>query len=286
MIKAREEMIVANGLRHHVVRWGEGPPVILCHGFLDFAWSWQPTASALAERGLQAIAFDWRGHGESAWVSPGGYYHFPDYIRDLEEVIRVTCDQPPLLVGHSMGGTASALYAGARSGSLHGLVLVEGLGPPDNEAAVARERLVAWLDGLDRIEGAAVRRITDLQDALRRMKVQNPRIPDDLGHFLATHATCPHPDGEGLRWRFDPRHRTTAPIPFRLDAFRSLLEGIELPTLIIAAAQGYRLPDEAARMACIADSRFHEIPDASHMIHWDQPVALATAIAEFSKSLG
>jgi len=285
-MQAHEEMLIANGLRHHVIRWGKGRPVVLCHGFLDFAWSWQPLAELLAERGFQAIAFDWRGHGESEWVGAGGYYHFPDYVRDLEEIIRNTCEQRPLLVGHSMGGTAAALFAGARSSRLRGLVLAEGLGPPDNQAEVSRDRLVAWLDGLDRLEAAKPRRITDLEEALKRMRVQNPRIPDELGRFLATHATCAHPDGEGLQWRFDPKHRTTAPIPFRLDAFQSILKAIDVPTLVIAASEGYRVPEEDKRIASIPESDFLEIPEASHMIHWEQPLDFADAITEFSKRLG
>ena len=47
MTAALEQMLTANGLRHHVVRWGDRPiDVVLCHGFLDIAWSFDAVARA------------------------------------------------------------------------------------------------------------------------------------------------------------------------------------------------------------------------------------------------
>ena len=81
----RERFVPANGLRHHVVEWGEpdAPTVLLAHGFLDLAWSFRDVAQRLAERGFRCVAWDWRGHGESEHIGAGGYYHFADYVLDL-----------------------------------------------------------------------------------------------------------------------------------------------------------------------------------------------------------
>lgn len=60
-IQRRE--IHANGLKMHVAEAGEGPPVILCHGFPESWYSWRHQIIALAEAGFHAIAPDMRGYG-------------------------------------------------------------------------------------------------------------------------------------------------------------------------------------------------------------------------------
>ena len=98
-----------------------GETILLCHGFLDCAASFARVATALAERGHRAIAFDWRGHGKTDWVGAGGYYHFPDYALDLYELTAALELERYHLVGHSMGGTATTLFAGSRPAGLRSL---------------------------------------------------------------------------------------------------------------------------------------------------------------------
>ncbi|MEM9072088.1 MAG: alpha/beta hydrolase [Myxococcota bacterium] len=272
-----ERFVETNGLRYHVVEWpAEGPFVLLAHGFLDLAWSWRGVAERLQAQGYHCVAWDWRGHGESDHVGQGGYYHFPDYVLDLEYLIpQITGDRSVHLVGHSMGGTISTMYAGLRSDRLASLTLVEGLGPPNWGFEKTPEKFRAWLDSVEKIRTRPKRSLT-LESALRRMRIQNPELPEELGEFLAEKATV-EIDGR-RRWRFDPLHRTTAPMPFRTEVFNTFLHRIEVPTLVIAAERGFRLPDERERYQQIPDHRFVEIADVGHMIHWMRPDALADAI--------
>ena len=53
----------ANGLRHHVATQGEGPLVVLLHGFPEGWYSWRHQLGALARAGFRAVAPDARGHG-------------------------------------------------------------------------------------------------------------------------------------------------------------------------------------------------------------------------------
>src|SRR5947207_3597120 len=80
---------LATGLAYNVLEW-DAPSdhtVLLLHGFLDNAWTWQ----RLVESGLglpaHVVAPDWRGHGDSDWVGAGGYYHFLDYVADLASLV-------------------------------------------------------------------------------------------------------------------------------------------------------------------------------------------------------
>ena len=279
VVEPVESRVRANGLSHHVLTWdGGGPPVLLCHGFLDLAWSWDSVARRLAAHGYRVHAFDWRGHGETEWIGPGGYYHFPDYALDLSELIGALISDPLHLVGHSMGGTACSLYAGTGPGTLRSLSLVEGIGPPAHAPAVAPDRFGAFLRTVGRVRGRETRAMPDVDAVLRRMRVQNPKLPDDLGRFLAEKGTKPGPGGEGRVFTFDPLHQTTSPTAFNLETYLAFLDRIEVPTLIVGGEHGFRVEDEALRRSRIPDQRLVEMPGVGHMVHWLAPEALAEVL--------
>ncbi|MGB5694864.1 MAG: alpha/beta hydrolase [Polyangiales bacterium] len=279
-MKASESTLTANGLRHHVIRWGERPvDVVLCHGFLDIAWSFDAVARELVAVGHGVVSFDWRGHGRTEWIGAGGYYHFPDYVLDLEELLPQLADGPVHLVGHSMGGSVCVMYAAARSEKLRSLALIEGIGPPELEPRDPAKRLRAWLDGVAKVRGKSRRPMEDERSALMRMRVQNPELTEELGLFLARKSTKPVEGG--IQWTFDPLHKTWSPRPFEADSFAKLLRAISVPTLVVAGERGFRLEDEQKRVAEIPSHRFVEIPDVGHMIHWFEPHALAAELADF-----
>jgi pimeloyl-ACP methyl ester carboxylesterase len=281
-VEPTESRIVANRLGHHVITWdgGSRDTVVLCHGLLDMAWSWDPVARRLAARGWRAVAFDWRGHGESDWIGGGGYYHFPDYVLDLDELVPQIASGPTHLVGHSMGGTACSMYAGLRSDVLSSLTLVEGLGPQGHPVASAPDKYQAWLRTVHKTRRRSPKALRSVQHALERMRIANPDLPDELGLFLASKATRPSEDGEGLHWRFDPLHRTTSPMPFRPDLFAHFTSRIDVPTLAVFGEHGYRVEDESQRLQALPRVQKQEVPAVGHMVHWFAPETLATAIAE------
>ena len=70
-----------------------------------------------------------RGHGESGRVDHASWYHFADYLRDVRAVVDALAEGHLAVLGHSMGGGISVLFAGTYPEEVHRLVLVEGLGP-------------------------------------------------------------------------------------------------------------------------------------------------------------
>ena len=60
---ARTQTIATNGIRMRVTEQGEGPPVVLCHGFPELAYSWRYQLPALAAAGFRVIAPDQRATG-------------------------------------------------------------------------------------------------------------------------------------------------------------------------------------------------------------------------------
>lgn len=279
----RERFVEANRLAHHVLEWGEvGPTILLAHGWADAAGSFDAVARTLVAQGLRVVSFDWRGFGKTEWAGRGGYYHFPDYVLDLEELTRALALRDYALVGHSMGGTASAMFAGSRPEGLRALVLAEGLGPPPSTDGYAK-RLREWMDGVRSTRAKAPKPMATIAEAVQRLRVQHPDLSDELAARVVPHLVVER-DG-GLFFAFDPLHKTRAPFPFRLELFEDALGSIAVPTLIVTGTRGYRNADHEARVGRIPDVREVVMEDVGHMMHWHEPTRFAEAIARFTLPL-
>ncbi|MBT6616291.1 MAG: alpha/beta fold hydrolase, partial [Deltaproteobacteria bacterium] len=82
-MKTNNRMIKTNGINLNILEQGEGPLVIMCHGFPELAHSWRHQVSALADAGYHAVAPDQRGYGKSD--SPEGIdpYHILNLVGDM-----------------------------------------------------------------------------------------------------------------------------------------------------------------------------------------------------------
>lgn len=279
----RVERVLANGLSHHVLHWGErsATKVLLCHGFLDCAASYARVAAALAGRGLHAIAFDWRGHGKTDWVGPGGYYHFPDYALDLAQLTAALDLGRYHLVGHSMGGTATTLYASSRPTGLRSLVTVEGLGPPESDDGIER-RLGDWITGVARVRERPPRPLRGMDEAVQKLLAQHQGLEEPLARELAPYMT--RDEGGVIRFAFDPLHRTRSPTPFQKSQYVAALRAIAVPTLVVSGENGFRTPDHEERKGAIPDVREAMVRGTGHMIHWHASGELAALVAHHVES--
>ena len=269
-----------NGLSLSVLEVAPTAPSATCvvlHGFADAAATFDLVAPGLADAGLRVLLPDLRGFGESDRVSGGGYYHFPDYVADLDAVVREHAPEPFFLVGHSMGGTVATLFAGARPDRVRTLAVLEGMGPPDHPHDAAPVRMHQWLEQLASPPSHPA--MTEA-DALRRLVAAHPRVPREI---LATRV--PHlarREADALVWRFDPLHRTTSPMPFFADAYRAFAARVSCPVLYVSGGPlGWRVPDEAARLAAFPNATHVDLPDAGHMMHWTKPTELVGALERF-----
>jgi pimeloyl-ACP methyl ester carboxylesterase len=275
---------LATGLAYNVHEW-DGPgdtTFVLVHGFTDLGFGWCEVAPLLAEHG-HVIAPDLRGHGDSDWIGPGGYYHFFDYLADLDDVIRQRARARIVLVGHSMGGSVAGYYAGTRPEPVAALVLIEGLGPPDMIGGDGPTRTGMWIDAW---RGARdkLKPMPSLDEAIRRLKRHDDLLDDALARRLARAGT--REVAGGVVWKHDPLHTTFGPYPFRLDVARKHWERITCPTLIIDGAKS-RLnlndAERASRRTSFANHRHLVIEDAGHSVQRHQPAQLAAAIVELQR---
>jgi pimeloyl-ACP methyl ester carboxylesterase len=94
--------VFANGIRLHVAETGEGPPVLMLHGFAEFWWTWRHQLTALADAGFRAVAVDLRGYGDSD-KPPRGYDAWT-LSGDVAGLIKALGERGAHLVGHGWGG--------------------------------------------------------------------------------------------------------------------------------------------------------------------------------------
>lgn len=271
----------ANGIDHHVLEWGDpqAPAIVLCHGFLDLAWGFAELGPRLAAAGLRAIAFDFRGHGESGRIPPGGYYHFVDYVLDMHQLLPQLIAGAFHLLGHSMGGTACTYYAGTHEEQVKTLILLEGLGPlGGEEAAQAPARMKRWVQSVTAAQRRDEERIADVEEAYERLRSRHARVPESLLRLLAVKATRPRSDADGLTWRFDPLHRTPAANAFDETRFMHFIRAIRAPTLVIDGEHGFGRAVHTERAALLADGRRVTIAGAGHMVHWSKCEEVAQAV--------
>jgi pimeloyl-ACP methyl ester carboxylesterase len=255
---------------------------VLVHGFLDLAYGWREVAERLAEH-AHVLAPDLRGHGDTDWIGAGGYYHFLDYVADLDELIARAARKRLVVVGHSMGGSIASYWAGTRPERLAALALLEGLGPPDQGDVDLGARTAMWIDAWKTARDR-VKPMPSVADAAARLRKHDPLLGEALALDLATAGTRPvEAAGGGLVWKHDPLHLTMGPYPFRRDHAARYWRRIACPVLVVDGTESrLNLPaaERAVRRAELAGCRHVELPGAGHMMHRHQPDALAKLLTD------
>jgi pimeloyl-ACP methyl ester carboxylesterase len=286
---SRSEFLTLRGLRMHVRHWGEpsAPKLFMLHGWMDVSASFQFVVDCLA-RDWHVIAPDWRGFGLSERAAADCYW-FADYLGDLDGLLQhYSPDAPVNLLGHSMGANVVAIYAGVRPHRVAKLINLEGFGLPATQPSQAPARYAQWLDELR--APPPMRNYPSREAVAARLKKTNPRLSAERADFLAGHWAAPNAQGE---WEIlgDPAHKITSAMLYRSDEVTACWAEITAPVLWVEADDtdiwNWMGPKETARIEI--DRRRDFIPklhcamisDAGHMMHHDQPAALAQMIEAF-----
>jgi pimeloyl-ACP methyl ester carboxylesterase len=114
--------VVANACRFHVVEAGDGPLVVLVHGFPTFWWTWRHQLRSLAAAGYRAVAMDMRGYGGSDHT-PHGYDPLT-LAADVAGVIRTLGEPSAVVVGQGWGGLVAWTAAAEHPDVVRGLAAV------------------------------------------------------------------------------------------------------------------------------------------------------------------
>ncbi len=276
-----------SGLRYHLDLWDGGgeTTVLFLHGFLDLGRTWTLTVEALGDCDWHIVAPDWRGHGDTQWVGAGGYYHFADYIRDLEQIVAAVRRERLIIVGHSMGAGALALWAGARPEAMNGAVLVDWPGPVPSKASDYPGRMARFLDQTAPFDRERAQRpMRDQQHAADRIRRADHRLDEATALRLAGFAA--KPVDSGWAWKYDPLHRTRAPVPFMPAIAAAFWQRISCPIWWIGGGESpFVRPELTGFLDTLPQLERKLVAGAGHMVQNDAPEALARHLREFVRAL-
>jgi pimeloyl-ACP methyl ester carboxylesterase len=291
---SRSEFVPVRQLNYHVRCWGEaGPeqtPLGLLHGWMDGAASFQFVVDAL-ERDHFIIAPDWRGFG----LTPSGgadAFWFPDYLADLDALLdHYAPGQSVNLVGHSMGANVAMVYAGVRPGRIRRLINLEGFGLPNTTPTQAPGRYVQWLDGVKQFNSGALKlKSYDSPEAVAARLAKNNRyLSMDKARWLANHWSAELSPGQ---WAIlgEAAHKIPNAQLYRVDEVLAVHRNITAPTLMVEASDDsmnawwrgqFTLAEHHERLKAVANIEIVQVPDCGHMLHHDQPQAVAELLERF-----
>ena len=249
-------------------------PLLVClHGFGDCGSTFQFVVDELAQDWF-VVAPDWRGFGATRVAAET--FWFPDYLADLDQLLRhYSPDDPVRLVGHSMGGNVAGLYAGARPERVAAFVNLEGFGLPDSKPGDAPRRYRDWLEKGSRLPGPIERPGYEaLTDAILR---RSPRMTRDRAGFVAR-CWGTETSGGQVRLRMHPAHKLPNPVLYRRAEAEACWRAVTAEVLLVA---GRRSDFPPPRDPPFPRSRTAWVEDSGHMLHFEQPAALAALIEEF-----
>jgi pimeloyl-ACP methyl ester carboxylesterase len=275
-------LLDVRGLKLHCLERGEGEMAVLLHGWLDHAGSFDLLAPLLPGR---TVALDFRGHGDSQWVGPGGFYHFVEYIADLDGSLELLSPQEPVrIVGHSMGAAASLIYAATRPARVSHLTMIDAV-PLSISTQEIPARLGSYLEDLRHIPRKR-RRVDSVDDAAQRLMRNNASLSEKAARILAAGGTSRDPEQENaLAWKWDPLLRAHSPLPISEPVVQLICAEAKVPVLAIRGERGMMPPEPELR------ARFphlkisvHTVPGTGHHAHLDAPSEVARLVAEAWKS--
>lgn len=261
--------------RLHYVDWGNhsAPTLILVHGALDHARSWDWTARALA-RDYHVVALDLRGHGDSAWSAEGAYL-IADFVYDLAQLVDQFGRDKVNLIGHSLGGSLVLRYAGLFPDRVERLVAIEGLGmsPQGIREKAARPAPDRWREWIKQRRASArrtTRHYPTLEAAVARMRERNDHLSVEQALHLTAHGVNRNEDGS-YGWKFDPYLRNPAPQDMADDELPDFWRRISCPVLLCLGLDSWASnPVKDGRAAHFQDARLVEFAHAGHWLHHDQ----------------
>ena len=240
---------------------GQGPAVVLVHGFpLDGAM-WSGVARTLSSR-FRVLKPDLPGRGENP-APPGGTI---DGYADFLQAVLAEIPAPAGLAGFSMGGYVSLALMKRGPASVRALALVDTRAGADDEAGRAgREAAIAAV----RSGGAAAIADGMIAKLLAPASAQNASLVERLQRII-------------LRQKPETLESDLTVMRDRPDS-TEFLSQIAVPTIVLAGDQDVLTPpaENQAMAAAIPGARFVSIPASGHLTPMERPGAVAAALSDF-----
>src|SRR6266480_4790862 len=182
---ATHSIVESNGIRIHVVEEGEGPLVLLVHGFPESWYSWRHQLPALADAGYRGAAVDVRGYGRSSKPAAIDEYRMLALVGDIVGLIPALGEETAFIVGHDWGSPITANSCLLRPDLFRGMALLSVPYSPHSSTSP----LTAFRDAPSPADGksmATVERGGQLRDHFAWPEKLPPWLgEDDLDFYVA-----------------------------------------------------------------------------------------------------
>jgi pimeloyl-ACP methyl ester carboxylesterase len=265
------KFVHAGDLKLHYLDYGTErlTPMLCVHGGAAHAHWFDFVAADFAAH-YHVRALDLRGHGDSDWIDPPAYsYH--DYAADVAKVVEKLDLRDFVLIGHSMGGLVSLIYAATFPGKVSRLVIVD-------------TTMHMSTDGVARLRDLGARPSRDYatrEELIARYRLEpvGPKLasPEVVRH-VARHSGRKTADGT-WRHKFD---RSLYAIFERVDGM-PYWDQIRIPTLLMKGEHSNRVSADvlSAVKARSPHVELVEVPDSDHHITLDNPAGFVRSVTAF-----
>ncbi|MCE2391374.1 MAG: 2-succinyl-6-hydroxy-2,4-cyclohexadiene-1-carboxylate synthase [Proteobacteria bacterium] len=250
---------------------GDGPDLLLLHGFTGARLAWEPVRAELT-RDFRVIAVDLLGHGDSDRCADPARYALEKQVDDLVRVLDACGSRTPAWVGYSMGGRLSLAAAVLRPERV-GALVAEGATPGLEEPEARRERVRADEDWASRIESEGLEAFVSAwmdQPLFESQHRLGPAVLAEerrrrLGNDAACLAACLRGAGTGVQ-----------------PSFWGRLADVRAPCLLLAGEWDVKFTGLARRMARqIPDARVRGVPRSGHATHLENPPGWTAEVRSF-----
>lgn len=274
----------AQDLELHVLEWSsEGVPLLLLHGFGNEAHLWDDLAPLLAPH-YRVLAVDLRGHGDSDRDAERRY-DVDSMVEDVEALTEALSIDRLVLIGFSLGGRVSTLFAGRHPERMAGLVLVD-IGPEVDPRGTTRIR--------GEVEDNRAPTFKSVEEYASALRLNYPAGSRKALLRMARYGLKQREDGlyelkidPALRGEGGPLESETEAAARETateEAMWEALKRVPCPTLVVrGAASDILNPETADKMVdeVLTQGSLVVIPQAAHSVATDNPEAFNRAICDF-----
>ena len=271
LVVERRDVDAGDGLRLHAALSGDGPPLVLLHGFTGSTETWAPLRTSLGTA-HRIIAIDLPGHGRSSAPAEPARYALDRFADDLARVLDTLRTERVALLGYSLGGRAALRFALRHADRLAALVL-ESVSPGIVEPARRAERLASDLALAAAIERDGIHAFVERWERLPLWESQRV-LPEATRALLRAQRETNLPAGLANSLR-GAGAGADEPVLARLST-------ITVPVLLIAGA----LDPHYAALGRLMEQAFPRaqltvVPGAGHAVHLEQPDLFAASVTAF-----
>ncbi|MGP3984333.1 alpha/beta fold hydrolase [Streptomyces sp. KR80] len=254
---------------------GKTPGVLLLHGLMGRASHWASTARWLSAR-HRAVGLDQRGHGRSEKPAAGPYTR-EAYVADAEAAVEQLGLAPVTVIGHSMGALTAWQLAARRPELVRALVICD-----MRASALGAQSQQEWKEWF-RTWPLPFATLADVRKWFGEDDPWLERPRPSRGDFYAE-VMAERADG----WRpvFSRRQMLASRETWVHDAHWEELALVQCPTLVVRGVDGELGRAEAQEMVRVLPrGEYAEIPNAGHLLHYDQPAGWRAALEPFLRSV-